>query len=422
MVDQVFTKRRELMPADESIEQHGERRAEEIATVDTDRRTPQGLFKGLFNNPRAGLIRDDADGGIMRCPGCGHEHEGGPACNVCGLAIEDPYGFSDMDDDDLDLEELDDLEQELEMEVRGEFDDSDIEEYHHGHFAHGHFAHPFLDVEAHNMGPHARHFARHMAHHNHNHHHHHPGSDPSDSDDQSELDHNDSDDSDNSLNDFVVQDDAPPNRPDNGARNNSGSREAINLISDDESDEGGAISNRRPRQRTRAPTSPIRRGPSVFNDTTTSESADDHYGNHFHDPNRPAGPGSVALTATDTDTNGSEAGDQAELLRHAGWSPLDHGNDSDAEGRTPSPYYRRGPYGAFADDEDDSDNSDGTETATENGHINEDDRSREGFSETPVPFDQYQNHIQAGTNFYERQPYEHQEYVSISPKPRFFFS
>lgn len=399
MVDQVFTKRRELMPADESIEQHAKRRAEEIETVEKDRNGPDGVFKGLFPKPRAELMVDEADGGILRCPGCGAEHIGGPACTTCGLGVEDPYGLSDMDDEDIeDLEDLDDLEQDLDVEIGAEFD-----HHHNGQFGHGHFAHAFLDVAARNAGH--FYFGYHNHNHNHNHHHHHlPGSQtPSDSEDLSGLDSNsDSEDDDNSLEDFVVQDDQPANRPPTSVSNSSGPHEAINLISDDESDEGGAISNRRPRQRVRSNRSPVRLGSMSDRGFTPSGSSDIHYGHQY-------GPGSPsALTVTDTDTDISEAG-SAELLRQSGWSPLDHGNDSDAEGPI-SPYgYQHGRYSSLdTDDEDDSDT--GTETGTENGHIDIDDHSRESLSQTPVPSeDRYQSHIQAGTHFYDRNPYEHRD-------------
>lgn len=189
MVDQVFTKRRELMPADESVEQHTEKRTEEIAIVETDRNGPNGLFKGLFPKPRGELMLDEADG-VLRCPGCGNEHIGGPLCAVCGLEVEDQYGFSDMSDMDDDLDDLEDLELDLDAEVDAEF--AHMHGHHHHHHHHGH---ALLDLAA-NFGPHP-----HMINHLH-HHHHHPGSitessDISDSEDDSDLD-NDSDDDDNS--------------------------------------------------------------------------------------------------------------------------------------------------------------------------------------------------------------------------------
>ncbi|CZT03525.1 uncharacterized protein RCO7_06109 [Rhynchosporium graminicola] len=405
MVDQIFTKRKELMPADESIEQHAQRRAEEIATVDEDRNGLEGLFKGLFSRRRVELMVDEADGGIMRCPGCGHEHEGGPVCQYCGLLIENPYGVSDWGDD-LDQGELD--EEEIDLDLQDEVG-AEFYNYPGGHFNHGQFASPFLDVAARNHGH------RHLVHHNHIYNYfqnYHPDSPSAAEDSSSALDapndddDNDSIDSDDSLNDFVVQDDEPRNRPAAGGSHDPESVQSINLISDDDSDEGGAISNRRPRHRNRAIMSPVDLESQTPSDA--SASLDGHQN---------LGPGSSPfrrspsiLTVTDTDTNGSELGDQAELLRRSGWSPLDHGNDSDAEGADVNYGVHR--YGNFdTDDEDGSDNSDtGTETATENRHIDEDGRFRDSLSQTPVPFeDHYQSQIQAGTNFFDGNPYGHQE-------------
>lgn len=75
---EMFTKRGELMPSDESIDQHTQKRAEEIAEVDRDRNAAAGLFKGAFpaNGGQSRLFRDEQDG-VWRCPGCHHEHEGG---------------------------------------------------------------------------------------------------------------------------------------------------------------------------------------------------------------------------------------------------------------------------------------------------------------------------------------------------------
>lgn len=135
MVDQVFTKRIELMPADESIEQHATRRAEEISTVEQDRGGEKGLFKGLFSERRVQWMRDEADEGVLRCPGCGHEHIAGPICQNCGIGLEDEDGFSDMDDHDLD--DLDSLEQDLD-DLEGDLDDEIGAEFHHHHHHHDH--------------------------------------------------------------------------------------------------------------------------------------------------------------------------------------------------------------------------------------------------------------------------------------------
>jgi hypothetical protein len=105
---EIFCKRSELMPSDESVDQHNTKRAEEIADVDKDKNSPEGLFKGTVRIlPRVEPLYDEADG-ILRCPNCQHEDEGGPLCTVCGTLFDrGDDGFSDFDDEhDLDLEEL----------------------------------------------------------------------------------------------------------------------------------------------------------------------------------------------------------------------------------------------------------------------------------------------------------------------------
>ena len=66
------------MPSDESVDQHTQKRAEEIAEVDRDRTGAKGLFKGAFpaHGGQGRLLRDEADG-VWRCPDCNFEHEGG---------------------------------------------------------------------------------------------------------------------------------------------------------------------------------------------------------------------------------------------------------------------------------------------------------------------------------------------------------
>jgi hypothetical protein len=103
------------MPSDESMEQHNKKRAEEIADVDRDKNSPDGLFKGTFPPHRAELLFDESDG-VFRCPGCQHEHEGERQCPHCGTLLEDGYGFSDVDED-ADLEDLEDLELDLDEEL-----------------------------------------------------------------------------------------------------------------------------------------------------------------------------------------------------------------------------------------------------------------------------------------------------------------
>jgi hypothetical protein len=309
------------MPSDESVEQHDKKRLEEIAEVEKDRDGPDGLFKGTFPPNRAKLWRDEADG-VMRCPECGHEHEGGQSCHNCGIELEVDDFFSDIDDDDFDLDGLEGLEGDLDIEVDAEF---------------GMQGHPYFQ----DIGDHRRAFVQHY------HHHHHPrlARDViTDTSDGSEIDSDEEEDQD-SIHDFVVPDDEEPTRGSGRDPINRASVQQPITISDDESDEGGAVSNRRPR----------RRAWQAGNSTPSAPSV---------------------LTVTDTSVNGSETGDEAEMLRHAGWSPLDQGNDSDTEGPVQYGGYNTG-YGVTEDERDSDDVSDtNTETMDGNGFTDEEDEDR----------------------------------------------
>lgn len=336
---EIFTKRIELMPADESIEQHNTKRAEEVADVEKDRNGPLGLFKGIFPKKRQSLLRDEADG-VLRCPNCNHEYEGGVNCSVCDTPV-DLDDSSDMDEDDLDSP----------MSPEG--------------------PPPFYDLDA--MG-----LDHHFAHH---HRHHIVNTD-------SEFTSESSDDEDEgSMRDFVAPDDevqlqqdrirqasrgtnteddsqtededeSPPHR--SWPRN----REVVTILSDDDSDEGGEVISRRSRRRNVAPSM----SPSV-------------------------------LTVTDGSTDGSEVGDmhsEADRLRTAGWSPLDHGNDSDAE------VQEMYGYGSPLDGNDSDEDSD-TNTETMQGNIPSDDDDRDDMSDAlPDDADNY-----SGYGRYHPEVYEH---------------
>ena len=113
IVDHIYTKRKQFMPADETVEQHEARRLEEIAAVEKDR-SEDNLFKGTFPARGNDLWQDEEDG-VMRCPACGHEYVGGPNCAHCNYEINDDSdygnGFSDVDEDDLEID-LNDLEED----------------------------------------------------------------------------------------------------------------------------------------------------------------------------------------------------------------------------------------------------------------------------------------------------------------------
>jgi hypothetical protein len=235
--------------------------------------------------------------------------------------------IAELDDLELDLEH-DDLEAELGMD--------------HGFFANRHEA--ILDrVINRHMAQHRFDHPRHHLHHDHRH-------ETTDSE-ASEL--GSEDEEEGSLQDFVVQDDDEPPRP--MARNSRpGPRQRATItidISDDDSDEGGQVTDRRTRRR-----------------------------------NIPSSP-SVGTVVTD-EGNGSEISDmhsEADLLRTAGWSPLDHGTDSEPE--APAPHeHRRYRYDTTGDEHDSDEDSDtNTETMVGNGATDdEDDQFRDDMSETPT--------------------------------------
>jgi len=233
------------------------------------------------------------------------------------------YEFYSDIDNDVDLENLDELSLDMDDELGAEIDFRP-QRYLPGYpNRHVHFRHP-----AHQMGY--------------------------DGSESSELESSEDEDDGGSLHEFVAPDDEEPAEiPVRRSNNQPNQREPI-TISDDESDEGGAVSNRFSRRRVRVHISP---SPSVI--TVTDNNA-----------------------ATD-----SEAGDmhsEAELLRDAGWSPLDQGNDSEAEEQFP---FNRNRYGDGYGSSDfgQSDNDSDTETMVGNGGSdNDEDRSREELSQTPT--------------------------------------
>lgn len=323
------------MPSDESVEQHNQKRAEEIADVDKDKTSSQGLFKGTFRHGLAELLFDEADG-VMRCPRCQHEHEGGPQCAMCGTRFEgpydddedDPYGFSDIDDD-IDAEDLELADLEVDVD----------EEFHGGpHFRHfmgqiPHFHH-FLGT-----GPNG-HFHR-------VHHHLYDESvGESSGNESSGGSEEDEEEDEGSLQDFVVRDEEPEQEHNQRLTDGRNNRQPI-TISDDESDEDGPV-------------------PSV----------------RRHRNRRQAVPSSSPLSHSIhsiTDSENGETNTNAEMLRDAGWSPLDTENETDDEDPIRPAYHG---YGTTEDEQNSDDESD-TNTMRNDVSDDEDDHSRDDMSETP---------------------------------------
>ncbi|KAM0137817.1 hypothetical protein ACHAP3_004048 [Botrytis cinerea] len=366
---EIFIQRGQLMPDDETVEQHKVKNAEETEMVEKDKNSPEGLFKGTFPLRHGELWLDEVDG-IMRCPSCGHEHEGGPLCNHCGAEFDDIHGFSDMDDDgdlsDFDIGYGENAEHEdvrLQLELEAELSREMSDASNAAHFRHNPFA----------FGP------SHVLHHFHAHRRGHRVDDLNDdSEDPTNSDTSNQDNSDDedagSLEDFIADDDedsesaAPPPRR---------ARQRVVIISDDEDDdddeddsddEGGAItSRRRPR--------PGWPGSSETPSRAVSISAEENGST----PSR-----SILISDDDngSSANGSEFGDEAvnyesrRLRASGGWSPLDEGEDDDTN------RLAQGDYGDYTttDDERASDESDSDTIGNPNSDAEEEeDRPRGGL-------------------------------------------
>lgn len=103
----MFCNRVELLPEEETLEEHETGKAEEARVLASDR-SGRGLFKGVFSRyagpgqrlgplGRPQFLRDDEDGGIDRCPNCLHEVLHG-VCTNGGCGID----FNDSESDYLD--------------------------------------------------------------------------------------------------------------------------------------------------------------------------------------------------------------------------------------------------------------------------------------------------------------------------------
>ncbi|RKF63434.1 RNA polymerase II elongation factor [Erysiphe neolycopersici] len=322
---EVILKRSELLLADESVEQHEKKRAEEITMVDNDRNSSKGLFKGMFALKQNRLWRDNTDG-VLRCYGCGFEHEGGPLCSNCGEEIEIEEDFDDFDDD-VEAAERETMELEsMGFDLGQESDEDELFDFHDYHRFQS--VSSFIDMTYTNrMVDSINHFRSHrdrgevglMAESDSE------GTELSEASDSSESEDDNEDDS--SLQGFIARDDENPGddydvyddddysyeATTNITYNNhhisqssSARQRNIETIIDDESDEGGAISNRRQR----------RRQNNAFSNIEA------------------LGSNQSVITVTDTSSNESEISDHridAEVLRQAGWSPLHQDNESDKQ-------------------------------------------------------------------------------------------
>ena len=131
----MFISRIELLPEDETTNEHDEAKRAEAQQIDADKAPGgEGLFKGAFKNaylnpwqtslPRA--IRDDEDG-VDRCPICTWELEEG-ACEHCGYYDSDEDDSDESDDTRaLPTPSLISINTDLDADL--DEDDHDLDEY-----------------------------------------------------------------------------------------------------------------------------------------------------------------------------------------------------------------------------------------------------------------------------------------------------
>ncbi|OAF56939.1 hypothetical protein VC83_06963 [Pseudogymnoascus destructans] len=326
---EVFVSRVELMPADESTEQHVKRRKEENQAVETDRISDEGLFKGCFSTARLGNIRYDEADRMHVCSHCGHEFTGGPLCENCGVDFE---GEDEAIRDDFsDLEEMEfDLDEEEDGDAEEGEDDIEDEDYFHGRdpregldwFDPFDGAVQFEDVR--------QLLEDHPAHHHHHHHHHphyhhllHPmhmearvSRARGEHSDESEEEESDGDETTSSMMDFIEPDDSSPavgrrSRPQIIDSDSDDSDEE-----DEEEEEEEEVVSSRPRlQARRRPNRPI----VVDSDSEVSADSGDGQGES-------------------EGANHPDIGDEHESdssARNGGYSPLDHGDDSENDEAEP---------------------------------------------------------------------------------------
>ncbi len=164
MVD-IFVNRIELLPADETADQHRQNRKAENDIVEADRVSEKGLFRGCFSMKYNHALHFDEEDNVLRCRACGHEYIGGGYCENCGEEftaddLDEIEDFSDMDGDSIEQYNI-----EFDTELDAEDDDEDIVEddmdedsesemwhHHHHHFLHHHHHYGFNAPHFH--GPH----------------------------------------------------------------------------------------------------------------------------------------------------------------------------------------------------------------------------------------------------------------------------
>lgn len=131
---QIFISRAELLPDGETTGDHKKWQKEEMELMERDKsnvdRSAGGLFRGSFKSPFMNLrpIRDDEDG-VARCPRCMWELEDG-LCLRCHIGLDGDEmmaeDFSEFDDR-LSASTYDTSDEEMELEIDMEERDPDID-------------------------------------------------------------------------------------------------------------------------------------------------------------------------------------------------------------------------------------------------------------------------------------------------------
>jgi hypothetical protein len=285
---EIFIARVELMPADESEDQHQKRRKEENDIVEADK-INDNLFKGCFSNIRhQANIRYDEEDRVHVCTNCGHEYEGGQECTSCGMDFEGDE--EDIRDDFSDME-MDMYLGHPDLGSGEDIDDNDSLDYDEGIWEGPGLPPAFLanHILAHGF-PHGFHGRPIPV-------------DSSSGDESSNSDDNDVEEETQYDRDFIAPDSEDAHFHDRRARGTNSVSEGSfaselgngenGSDESEDSDEGGAISNgRRRRQRSARRSNP-----------------------------------SIITVSDDEDTSGAE--DSVNRYQGEGWSPLHHGDDSD---------------------------------------------------------------------------------------------
>ena len=108
---QKFLSRAELLPEDETVQEHDKAREQEAKVVAADR-SGRGLFEGLFRPTGFGFAHHhrpailDQEDGVDRCPQCTWELEDG-GCLHCGWTVSDDETGDSIDMGSVDLDSSD---------------------------------------------------------------------------------------------------------------------------------------------------------------------------------------------------------------------------------------------------------------------------------------------------------------------------